>query len=233
MVDEEVGPLLACLSLLLVGVIACSCLVPVDVPREPRIESSNTKIPKILKIQHLEDSGAWITVGSAVPIKQRGRFLWVLTAKHCTPCQRVSGHKVLAQHLHPSLDLALLKLQTTCKTLRISRDPVKPGDRLRTAGWYLSHFLAMIDGRARPLSGFEKPGCVSMTCLVLPGSSGGAVLNARGDLVGITSTFRIWTVGSQHWYGPKVPQPVPWLSAYTPLDLQARRWVRRITQSSL
>lgn len=117
--------------------------------------------------------------------------LW-LTAKHCvdtkepygflTPSvgeeSRIPFHVVAR---HPLADLVVLESTSDfcIRTVKISQSVPKFGEKLFVAGWSLGHCLFLREG----LQTSEPDRC---SATVIPGDSGGAVLNAKGELVGIT-----------------------------------------------
>jgi len=190
---------------LLIGIGVGSCAVDTRVTTGIR-----SLIPDILRVEGTRGAG------SAVPIIQDGEFLWLLSCNHNRPALTAGGHSILYSMSHPSLDLALFKVRAKTRCIPMATQSPRPGQRLHAVGWHLRDFLAITDGRARADAG-------GMTCPILFGSSGGAVLNSRGELVGIIAQLIVW----EFEYQSKSPIhiPAPFLSNYVPLDKAARKWI--------
>lgn len=157
-------------------------------------------VPKVVSISRPGGAGT----ASATPIWDRNGFAWYLTAKHCLPVATVGGQQVLQSFSHPKLDLALLKVKGSVGvgSKIADRTPVF-GDRLVAMGYGLGVSLHMTDGRAGTKLGY-------MTCPIAYGCSGGAVLNEKGELVGIITQITSMSNGM-------FPVPVPHMSYYAPI----------------
>lgn len=170
-----------------------------------------------------DGKGEWLgTNGSAVPVHRDGEFLWLLTAKHVR-ADRVNNCPILKRVNHSQLDLSLLKIRRTLgdPIPFAERQPI-PGEKVTATGWMLGAFLTQTDGRIRRPSGQHGKGASGeMTCHVLPGASGGAVMNTKGELVGIISSLYLW----RDPFGK--PDLIPWLSFFCKLDREAQEWAKK------
>jgi len=119
---------------------------------------------------------------------------------------------VLETVKHSSLDLALVKIFGRRPIIKVSTKRVKPGDKLRIAGWHLGRWMVVTDGRAA-----LEPGWAG--CLVIFGASGGAVVNERGSLVGIFVQLITYEQGGGTHYATH-------LARYEVLDYDVRKWMK-------
>lgn len=155
------------------------------------------------------------TSASATPLWDAGGFAWYLTAKHAVPVATVGGQEVVGTFPHPKLDLAILKVKGTVVVgSTLAQDFPRFGDRLRALGYGAGRSLQMTDGRASGKLG-------EMTCPIIFGCSGGAVLNERGELLGILR--RVVMLRNDY-----VTIPVPHLSIYVPI-LPLKSWLLSTT----
>lgn len=138
---------------------------------------------------------------------------WYMTCKHCLPVATIGGLQVIETIKHPTLDLALLRVDGPVGTGSVLADDLPVlGDRLVAMGYGLGKSLQMTDGRATSVLG-------GMTCSIIYGCSGGAVLNDRGELVGIISQISSISNGF-------LSVPVPHMSHYIPIP---KIWLRNQT----
>jgi len=91
-----------------------------------------------------------------------------------------------------SKDLALIRVgPSSAKALRIARDQPVPGQLVATVGHPLGGELAIRDGRLHSVvqgSDFDRSGeLIAMTAEALKGDSGGPVVSAKGEVVGVTT----------------------------------------------
>lgn len=162
----------------------------------------------LVKITSHPDPGG---SASAVPLWNSEGYAWYVTCAHCLPVAAVDGQVVMFSWKHPTLDLALLKVRGDVVVGSVlAQESPKFGDRLTALGHGLGKFLQLTDGRA----GYT-PG--DMTCPIIYGCSGGAVLNAHNELVGIIRRFQVLT---SPWGAP-----VTHISYYVPLR-GLENWLR-------
>lgn len=141
---------------------------------------------------------------------------WVLTAQHLGP---VVGE--LERHDHPDLDLSLIRLPGL--TGRVEFGPVPQFDDPLTAlGWHDGDWLVRTAGFAG-----QAPGV--MSCPVIPGCSGGAVLDSEGRLIGIVESVYMMHARDRRT-GTPTPffLPLPHLSWYASLTPDVQAWITNI-----
>jgi S1-C subfamily serine protease len=170
--------------------------------------------------------------GSAVPIRIQDGKTYFLTAKHVIAhlidgiddeaeleTATVRGAPILKIWAHDDLDIALIVADVQLLGIGIFADemPTYP-QPLYAIGWHLGRDLLMTEGRAGGKLG-------SMSCPVIFGASGGAVLNKHAQLVGI-----IVTVGMAHTGGFS-PHPIPHVAGYVPVD-EFRDWYNEIMEEA-
>jgi hypothetical protein len=126
--------------------------------------------------------------------------------------------------LHPTLDLALLKVDSVTGAVPMAEKLPEFGDRLVAIGWQAGHVLQVTDGRAAQELG-------KMSCPVTLGASGGAVLNERGEIVGTIAIVFMWrTVHIQTMRSTRYAVPMAHISGYTPLDAKVQLWIKQTTR---
>lgn len=139
----------------------------------PPAPTRNTPLCDVVRLQCGENGEG---AASAVPISPT----WLLTAKHTLPIVMVGDQPPAEIIEHPDQDLLLVRVAEPrdwrCAPLATEQPGL--GDRLVAGGYNLGDFLLWTDGRQ---GGAAK----DMSCPIIFGASGGPVLNARGELVGI------------------------------------------------
>ena len=148
---------------------------------------------------------------------------WGITAKHvANPLQAKGIGKVLRVIKHPKLDLALVHVAELKGSVKFSISMPKFGQKLHAVGFHMGHTKLWTDGRAGRLG--------IMSCQVMPGCSGGAVV-WRGRLVGIIRN--VYTVNVRDRLmglkGPFVTY-VPHMAGYTPLTKDVVKWIHEQTR---
>lgn len=123
----------------------------------------------------------------------------VLTARHCLRAQtiQVDCHPAQILHVSREADVAVLRVtggEPDHAWLPVARQPPAPGEPVVSLGYPAGQFARM-EGRVKsvgpvqfglwPISRQEL--LLSTTHRVLPGNSGGPLLDARGAVVGIAS----------------------------------------------
>lgn len=179
--------------------LATACCSP---PAQPTVLPA----PKVVLLENDETGGR----GSGVVIRDD----WVLTAAHCLPMTTANGLPIAESFAHPFEDLALLRVPGIKGSVVFGELP-DTFDPVSAYGWALGRQLQRTDGYAGQLWG-------EMSAPVIFGCSGGAVVNARGELIGI-----IITVGAA--FTPMGDSyAVPCVAGYTPLDAVNRGWISYI-----
>lgn len=157
---------------------------------------------------------------SAVPIAPG----WLLTARHVGT---IEGD---ARFDCPFTELTLLKAETPVDVVMVRMCPPdalpKLGDRLYALGWQNAQFLEVTEGVQQ-----EEPS--QMSCPVSHGCSGGAVLNARGELVGtIDAVLHVSDGQLPNADGAVGAYMVPHVAFYTPLTAAAQEWIRATIEAN-
>jgi len=138
---------------------------------------------------------------------------WIVTCAHCVPVAFAGDLPATHQIPHPFLDLALVKVPgVKSNGLRFGSSP-KLYDRLFAYGFHLAdHFLKT--------EGYQGGRPDLMSCPIIHGCSGGAVVDSRGDLVGIIA-YVIYTGTANGFDGYALPH----ISGYTPIGDTERQWI--------
>lgn len=87
-------------------------------------------------------------------------------------------------------DLAILWCDTPFSAAPLplaDSDLVKQGDKVYAIGYPLGMFNTMSDGIVSSVFAYDNIGIIQTTAAISPGSSGGALLNERGRVIGVTS----------------------------------------------
>jgi hypothetical protein len=85
-------------------------------------------------------------------------------------------------------DLALCRTSLNKRAVKFSRSPIRIGQQVYVIGSPIGVEATFSDGRVSNI--FNEEGFFQMTAPISPGSSGGPVLNERGELIGITTATR-------------------------------------------
>lgn len=91
---------------------------------------------------------------------------------------------------HPDYDLALIKVDKRTKPIKLSEKDLelKRGQKIVTIGSPLGLFNTISDGIVSGFREFDYIKMVQISAPISPGSSGGALINMYGKLVGITTS---------------------------------------------
>lgn len=132
--------------------------------------------------------------GSGIMISRKGYILtnFHVVARGCQFGIQVEHQEEshMADHItkvHPEADLALLRVDCPCQPLEIFQGQLVRGQGVVAIGSPLGMFNTVSDGI---ISGFRRVDDCNMIQFTAPtsrGSSGGAVLNFRGELVGMST----------------------------------------------
>lgn len=140
---------------------------------------------------------------------------WILTAAHVLPIALASEMPCTKSIKHPTLDLALVK----CPQAKVSRGfrmaTRQPyvHDRVYAYGWHLGRVLMRTEG-------YQGYYINRMSAPVIHGCSGGAVVNARGELLGVVkSVSYAWTANRLDGYA------IPHMAGYTSIGPDALGWI--------
>ena len=140
---------------------------------------------------------------------------WILTAKHVLPVKSVDKMPCIKSIKHPTLDLALVQCPQVRAPFGFRIATRKPFvfDRVYAYGWHLGRALMRTEG-------YQGHYSSNMSAPVIHGCSGGAVVNARGELVGIVkSVSYAWTANRTDGYA------LPHMAGYTPIASDALDWI--------
>ncbi|MCM1990664.1 serine protease [Oceanirhabdus seepicola] len=89
---------------------------------------------------------------------------------------------------HPDYDLALIKVDNTTKPVILNEKHLVRGQKVIAIGSPLGLFNTISDGIVSGFREFDRVKTVQITAPISPGSSGGALFDMYGKLVGITTS---------------------------------------------
>jgi S1-C subfamily serine protease len=146
------------------------------------------QVPRI-EIQDGENKG----VCSGVILNAAAGY--VLTAGHCVDGKpadlsvTVNGNHADIVKVNKLLDLAVLKIESDDEvTLPLAKEPAAVGSEIAVVGFMLgSKTLHVQFGRVAAIDTDE--GALIVDGVVLPGDSGGALINGAGELVGMSNRY--------------------------------------------
>ncbi|MBK5231184.1 MAG: trypsin-like peptidase domain-containing protein, partial [Thermoleophilia bacterium] len=118
--------------------------------------------------------------------------------------QLADGSRIAARivGIDPHADIAVLRTARPVakRALRFSRQPARIGDPVMTIGSPLGETYTMslgyvtgVDRRISGLAGFKIDGAIQTDAVITMGNSGGPLLNASGEAIGVTG--QMLTVG--------------------------------------
>ena len=140
-------------------------------------------------------SGKCFKTGSGVMISKKG---YILTNDHVASegayyCVRIEGEEqsydtdqVIKYNTYQ--DLALIRIERSCKPIPIynGKKPLVRGQKVVAIGSPLGLFNSVSDGIISGFRNFDDVSMIQFTAPISHGSSGGAVLNMYGELIGIS-----------------------------------------------
>lgn len=139
---------------------------------------------------------------------------WILTAAHVLPVKTADGMPCGEAIKHPTLDLALVPCPgAKAYGLRLAQRPPRMYDRMYAYGWHLGEQLLKTEG-------YQGNHVGSVSTPVINGCSGGAIVNDRGELVGIVRTVAYKLTASY-----KDAYAIVHVAGYTPLGDDVLDWI--------
>ena len=144
---------------------------------------------------------------------------WLLTCAHCGQATIAGGLEVTNTYIAPggSVDMALMHVPGLTAKWYPPIAGAAPAlhDELHAYGWHLGTQLLMTDGH-------QGKDSDEMSCPIIHGCSGGAVVNSSGELVGVVAWVR-YTHTARGFDGYALPH----ISGYTAMTDALRAWIIR------
>lgn len=145
-------------------------------------------------------------------------------------------HKVSVLHNDPENDISILAIETEILSLprslpyTVSSIEASLGEEVYTLG-FPREDIVFGEGSVSALTGYrQNPGAYQVSVPVNPGNSGGPLLNAKGDLIGIISGLQTETSGAAFATKSSVLQEVisqvPVDSLHAPIVLPRQNYLR-------
>lgn len=175
--------------------------------------SRNVYHPKVVLLSSIHRPN----LGSGVVIADG----WILTAAHNLPMTHADGLTLGEAIQHPYLDIALIPCEgAKSNGLKIATELPRLHDPLRVYGYWLGRQLQRTDGYQSHIIG-------QMSTPVIPGCSGGAVVNAQGELVGIVKNIGFIGVHDRRsgGYDSARGVVVPQIAGYTLITSDVLGWI--------
>lgn len=151
---------------------------------------------------------------------------WILTAAHNLPMTHMGDLELGEPLVHPWLDLALIPCEGVYSYgLEFAERPPELHDPLYSYGYWLGRQLQRCDGYQSDVTG-------QMSTPINPGCSGGAVVNERGELVGIIRDIGFIGVHdrSTGGYSAQHGVVIPQVAGYTLIDAAVIGWILEVTE---
>lgn len=148
----------------------------------------------VVMIKVHNEKGEVVSGGSGVVISDRG---YILTNLHVVAGGNRFGvyfenddkeymtHQIIKYH--QAFDIALIQVEREVKALRLSPKALVRGQKVVAIGSPLGLFNTISEGIVSGFRSFEDVDMVQFTAPISNGSSGGALINMQGELVGITT----------------------------------------------
>lgn len=164
--------------------------------REKNFEELALLASSVVKIAIHNNKGDVISTGSGIMVGRNG---YILTNNHVAKGGMTYSVRIEEDEnqyntdelikYNPLLDLAIIRIQRQLQPIPVYKGPQKlvRGQKVVAIGSPLGLFNSVSDGI---ISGFRKMDDVDMiqfTAPISPGSSGGAVLNMYGEVIGIST----------------------------------------------
>lgn len=164
--------------------------------REWSFEELATLASSVVMIGAFDRNGKCFKTGSGVMISKTG---YILTNDHVASegayyCVRIEGEEqsyetdqVIKYNTYQ--DLAVIRIERACKPIPIynGKKPLLRGQKVVAIGSPLGLFNSVSDGIISGFRNFDDVNMIQFTAPISHGSSGGAVLNMYGELIGISS----------------------------------------------
>ena len=165
-------------------------------PREKSFEELARLASSVVMIAVHDPEGNVLGTGSGIMIATEG---YILTNFHVAERGRVYSVRIenddqiyqtdeLIKY-HPDFDLALLRINRTLKPLPVysGRKELVRGQKVVAIGSPLGMFNSVSDGIISGFRRFDDLDMIQFTAPISNGSSGGAVLNMYGEVIGIST----------------------------------------------
>lgn len=166
-----------------------------DLPvKEKSFEELAALASSVVMIEVLDDQGECFKTGSGIIINSTGyiltnfhvvcdshNYLIKLEGEdHTYPCQEIIKYNYI-------YDLALIRIERTCTPLPFyrSQKPLIRGQKVVAIGSPLGLFNSVSDGIISGFRTMQDTNMIQFTAPTSPGSSGGALLNMQGEIIGI------------------------------------------------
>lgn len=148
----------------------------------------------VVMIKVHNENGDVVAGGSGVVISQKG---YILTNLHVVAGGSRFGvffenddKEYMTNQIikyHQAFDIALIQVDRQVKALHLSPKPLVRGQKVVAIGSPLGLFNTISEGIVSGFRSFEDVDMVQFTAPISSGSSGGALINMQGELVGITT----------------------------------------------
>jgi hypothetical protein len=176
---------------------------PAPAPIAP-VQIAGPDHPQVLRLT-MPDGG----FGSGVVIADD----WVLTCMHCLPVETAGEFSAKHSIPHPYLDLGLVWVPGVKANGLQFGATAQLHDPVSAYGWHLAKHFMRTDGYQG-----DKPD--GMSAPIIHGCSGGAVVNADGQLLGVIA----WVVYARTGGGWD-SYALPHIAGYTPIGEDERIWI--------
>ena len=142
---------------------------------------------------------------------------WLLTCAHCASAHTAGGLPVASVHIAPggSVDMALMNVPglRAASYVPIAAAGARLHDPVSAYGYHLGKQFQRTDG-------YQGAEADEMSAQIIHGCSGGAVVNADGELLGVIA----WVRYTSTWSG-RDGVPMPHMAGYTPITDALRAWI--------
>ena len=164
------------------------------VPRERSYEELALLAESVVMVMIQDETGDTVASGSGIAIHRDG---YILT--NCHVIGRGASYSVRIENddkiydivdlikYHPQFDLALIRIQRKMPPLPVydDRRPLRRGEKVFAIGSPMGLFNSVSDGIISGFRTINDREMIQFTAPISPGSSGGALLNSCGEIIGI------------------------------------------------